>query len=513
MKASPFTRNTTSPHDVVFAAAARGCLWYSPLKRILLPLTIVLLGALAAFSAGESSQAARPHILIILVDDMGYGDPGCYNPQSKIATPNIDRLAREGMRFSDAHAAGSVCVPSRYGLMTGRHPFRPGASGGGKKPLIDEGQTTIASLLKANGYRTAMVGKWHLGFQENGYEQKLPGGPVDRGFDTFFGFRASTDIPPYFFIRGDRAVVPPTAHITEHHSPGWSPIQGEYWREGDIAPGLELKDVLPRFADEAVTVIHDHALSRTTQPLMLYFATTAPHTPWLPSAEFQGHSPAGMYGDFAMMVDVMVGRVLQAIDDAKMTDDTLVIFSSDNGPVWYPEDVRRTGHDAVGGLRGMKGSHWEGGHRMPFIVRWPGMVKPSSTSAQMICFTDVMATLADATHAKLPEDAGPDSFSFLPVLLGSQPENEPIRRSLVIERSVRLGPWKWIDGHEPALFVRPGRGFVPPKDSPPGQLYNLADDPAETNNLAAQKPEIVAKLKAELDRTKKAARTRPRPAF
>ena len=193
----------------------------------------------------------------------------------------------------------------------------------------------------------------------------------------------------------------------------------------------------------------------------------------------------------------------------RMADNTLVIFTSDNGPVWYPEDVKRTGHDSVGGWRGMKASNWEGGHRMPFIVRWPGKVKSGSTSAQLICFTDIMATLAAVTGAKLPASAGPDSFSFLPVLLGMQPEHKPIRESLVIGKSIRSGPWKYIEGREPVFFMRPGSPTSPAQNEPPGQLYNLADDPRETRNLAVDKPEIVARLKQEFARIQNATRTRP----
>ena len=479
------------------------------MKHTLAFLTALLLAPLAALHAADPPKPqAKLNIVVILVDDMGYGDPGCYNPQSKIATPNIDRLAREGMRFTDAHAPGPLCHPSRYGLMTGQHPFRTDVSKWPNQPLIKKGQATIASLLKSQGYRTAMVGKWHLGFEESGYDKVLPGGPVDRGFDSFFGFRASTDIPPYFYLRGDRAVTPPTNEIAEHHTEGLAPIQGEFWKAGGIALDVELKNVLPRFTDEAVTVICDHAKSSSAKPLMLYFAPTAPHTPWLPSPEFQGRSQAGMFGDFTMMVDAMVGRVLQALDDAKLADNTLVIFTSDNGPVWYPEDVKRTGHDSVGGWRGMKNSLWEGGHRMPFIVRWPGKVKAGSTSAQTICFTDVMATLADVTRTKLPDAAGPDSFSFLPVLLGAQPEDKPVRESIVIGKSIRSGAWKWIGGREPEFFMRPGSRTIPAQDEPPGQLYNLTDDPHETKNLAAEKPEMVAKLQAELQRIVNAERSR-----
>ncbi|MEO5740298.1 MAG: arylsulfatase, partial [Vicinamibacterales bacterium] len=466
------------------------------MNRATLICVSLVLALLSPAHAADAQERSKPHVLIILVDDMGYGDPGAYNHRSKIATPNIDRLAREGMRFTDAHAAGAVCHPSRYALMTGAYPFRTDVSLWPTQPLIKHGQTTIASLLKSNGYRTAMIGKWHLGFSEQGYDQALPGGPSDRGFDTFFGLRASTDIPPYFFVRGDRAVAPPTGHINAGASGGWSPIQGAFWREGGIAPGLALQDVLPRLTAEAVTVIREHATSSAARPLMLYVALTGPHTPWLPSAKFQGRSQAGMYGDFTIMVDAMIGHVLQALEDARMAHDTLVIVTSDNGPVWYPEDVTRTGHDALGGLRGMKGSNWEGGHRMPFIVRWPGQVKAGTVSAQTICFTDVMATLAEVMHATLPGDAGPDSVSFLPVLLGTQPARTPLRESLIVGQSIRMGDWKWIDGREPAAFQRPERGLIPAEGSQPGQLYNLADDPAESKNLAADRPEIVARLKA-----------------
>jgi RHS repeat-associated protein len=279
--------------------------------------------------------AGKPNIVFILADDIGYGDPGCYNPKSKIATPNIDRLAREGLRFTNAHAPGPLCHPSRYRLMTGRYPFRTDVSLWPKQPLIEKGRVTIASLLRDEGYHTAMVGKWHLGFREDGYDHPLRGGPVDCGFDSFFGRRASTDIPPYCYIRGDGAVTPPTGHTAAHHSEGWSPSQGAFWREGGIAPGLELKDVLPRFTDEACAVINAQADKKPNvrRPLMLYLAFTAPHTPWLPAAEFAGKSGAGMYGDFVMMVDAQIGRVLAALEKAGMTQDTLLIVTRHWSPV------------------------------------------------------------------------------------------------------------------------------------------------------------------------------------
>jgi arylsulfatase A len=473
------------------------------LKKLFIALLLMPIAGLPA--ADSPKPQAKPNIVILLVDDLGYGDPGCYNPKSKIATPNIDRLAHEGLRFTDAHAPGPLCHPSRYGLMTGRYPFRTDVSRWPQQPLIEKGQVTIASLLREQGYHTAMVGKWHLGFRENGYDQPLPGGPVDCGFDSFFGLRASTDIPPYFYIRGDHAVVPPTAHIAEHHSEGWLPTQGAFWREGGIAPGLELKDVLPRLTEEACAVINAQANQKpdARKPLLLYLAYTAPHTPWLPAAKFAGKSGAGMYGDFLMMVDAQIGRVLAALEQANLTKDTLLIFASDNGPVWHPADVARLGHDAVGGLRGMKADAWEGGHRLPFIVRWPGRVKAGTVSDQTICFTDLLATFADICGTKLPAGAGPDSFSLLPVLEGRQPEGQPIRGPIVMRAGsssammIRSGPWKLINQLGSGGFSQP-KTIKPEPGAPAGQLYNLRNDLSETNNLYLKHPEIVAGLEAEL---------------
>jgi len=476
---------------------------------------ILLTVVVCAFVAARAT-AAHPNIVVILVDDMGYGDPGCYNPRSKIPTPNIDRLAREGMRFTDAHAPGPLCHLSRYGLLTGRYPFRTDVSVWRTRPVIEEGQVTIASLLKSQGYRTAMVGKWHLGFAENGddvasrYDKPLPGGPVDCGFDAYFGIRASTDIPPYFYIQGDRAVMPPSNHIAANNSEGWSPIQGAFWRAGGIAPDLQLENVLPRFTDEAIEVIERHVQRADAtdrhQPLFLYLAYPAPHTPWLPSDEYVGKSGAGMYGDFTMMVDDHIGRVLDTLESEGLGDDTLVIFTSDNGPVWYDKDVERFGHDSAGGWRGMKADAWEAGHRMPLIVRWPGNVKPSSVSDQTICFTDLLATFASIVGIELPPGAGPDSVDLLPVLTGHGPENKPVRKSLVMRSgsgmmTIRMGPWKLIDGVGSGGFSQPRR-ITPGPNDPPGQLYHLAEDPTERRNLFAERADIVDKMSEELRRVR-----------
>ena len=455
-----------------------------------------------------------PNIVLILVDDMGYGDPGCYNADSKIPTPNIDGLAKDGIRFTDAHASGPLCHVSRYGLMTGRYPWRTEFNWR-RQPIIAENQDTIASFLKSRGYRTSMVGKWHLGFTEKlleDYTGELRGGPVDCGFESFFGIRASTDIPPYFYIRDNRAIMPPSATIAANDTPGWTRIQGAFWRKGHISADLKLEEVLPRFTREAISVINKHTEKKDKKPLFLYLAYPAPHTPWLPSQEFTGKSEAGLYGDFMMMVDAMIGDVLKALDANSMREDTLVIFSSDNGPVWYAQDIEKFGHDSSGGLRGMKADAWEAGHRMPFIARWPGKVAAGSSTGHTICFTDLFATLAVICGKDLPHAAGPDSLDFSPVLLGKQTEGKRVRPPIVMAAGggtmlIRDGDWKLINALGSGGFSKP-RKRKPQPGEPGGQLYNLSRDMAEKDNLYLEHPDIVARLQKKLDAIRKSKRTR-----
>ena len=457
---------------------------------------------------GEAPRgASRPNIVILFADDMGYGDAGCYNPNSKTSTPNIDRLAADGLRFTDAHAPGSWCVPSRYGLMTGRYPFRA------NRHRIEPGRLTIASLLKSRGYATACVGKWHLGLEgeKNPPPGKpLRGGPIDRGFDSYFGIHASLDIPPYYYIENDRPVAPPTETVAASNSPGWTRIQGAFWRAGRIAPGFRHDEVLPTFARRSIAWLRQHRKTARDKPFFLYLALAAPHTPWLPTGTFRGVSKASDYGDFVAQVDASVGQVLAALDDLGVRDETLVLFSSDNGPVWYPQDVRRFGHRSVGPLRGMKGDVWEGGHRMPLIARWPGRVKPGTTSDALVGFTDVMATFADILGATLPDGAGEDSFSFLPVLLGRKLDR-PARDTMIHPAGltgIRHGRWKLILGLGSGGFTKPRRR-KPTAGEPKGQLYDLAADVGETKNVYAEHPDIVERLTKLLERQRKAGRTRP----
>ena len=462
------------------------------------------LGASFILLATPAFAAQKPNILFILADDMGYGDLGANNPESKIATPNLDKLAATGMRFTDAHAGGSSCIPSRYALLTGRFAVRAkmDASTG---PVIEDGRMTIASLLRDNGYKTAMVGKWHQGFEmpPNGaknefeYSKPLHGGPLDRGFDSFFGMHASLDIPPYFFIRDRKPLMPPTGTIEASASAGtdedWNNIQGAFWRAGLVAPDFKHPEVTPRFANESVEVIRGYGAGKKEKPLFLYLALPSPHTPWLPLEEFRGKSGAGMYGDFVMQVDAAIGQVLDSLDAAGLAQDTLVFFSSDNGPVWYDKDREKFGHDAVGGLSGMKFSSYEGGHRMPFIARWPGKTTPGSVCEQTIAFSDVFATLAELVGLKqIPQGMAEDSVSFLPYLLDSA--KAPAARAPLVhdDRTLRDGDWKLILSGKKR--ERSGKDAKPA----PAELFNLRNDLTEKHNLISEHPERAQRMQEEL---------------
>lgn len=444
-------------------------------------------------TAVSTAGAASPNIVFIMADDMGYGDPGYYNANSKAPTPSIDRLARQGVRFTDAHAPAAVCVPTRYGLMTGRYPFR---MTGGPGPLIAADRLTVAKLLQQNGYHTGMVGKWHLGVEHEKDPQPnqiLGGGPAQRGFDSFFGIPASLDIPPYYYIRGSRAVAVPSLKIGASNTEGWSRIQGAFWREGGIAPGYHHEEVLPKFTEEAVSFLNE---ASTEKPFFLYLALPAPHTPWLPLKPFLGKSQAGIYGDFVAQVDDTVGQVLKVLDDRKLSDNTIVFFTSDNGPVWYEADETKFGHASTGPFRGMKGDAWEGGHRMPFIVRWPGVAQAGSVSDVTICHTDLLATAAEVLGAKIPDGQAQDSVSFAAVLNdGStkQTRESTIHQSSGRVLALRQGDWKLIPALGSGGFSQP-RSEKPVPGGPKGQLYHLGMDPGETRNLYLDEPQRVAQL-------------------
>ncbi len=488
----------------------------------------------------------RPNIVTILADDLGYGDPGCNNPSSAIPTPNIDRLAAEGMRFTDAHAGSSVCTPSRYALLTGRYAWRGRLKSGivweWDAPLIEEGRRTVASLLRDHGYATACIGKWHLGWEwtltdgsrpndhvafgemlrderyELGtridYTARLGGGPVDRGFDSYFG----VDVPnfaPYTWFEDDHLSEVPTVEKPDHL----------YGHPGLAVEGWELEPMIPEFTRRAVSYIEARATS--DRPFFLYLPLTSPHSPVVPNDEFKGRSGAGNYGDFVCEVDWVVGQVMDALERAGLTDNTLLIFTSDNGPerrtpddmgAW--ERVREHGHYSMGDLRGIKRDAWEGGHRVPFVARWPEVTPAGAICDELVSLSDLMATCAHVVGAELGSGEGEDSVSFVPMLRGAV--TTPTR-SFAIHHSAagvfavrarvpgREGDWVLIDAPSPDEndepdWFRAERGYEPHGE--PRELYNLADDLAERRNLHAEEPEIARELGRILDRARRESGTR-----
>ena len=372
----------------------------------------LLISALSLCGVIFADEPRPPNIVIILADDMGYGDCGAYNPASKIKTPHIDQLAKEGIRFIVAHAAASTCTPSRYGLLTGINPVRTGvlntllARG---DPIIAEEEKTIANLLKDHGYTTHMIGKWHLGFEMDmagkkkqfDFSKPILGGPVDRGFDSFYGIAASAGSSPVCYFKDREVPVLPTAKgaWTQHRGGGNSSTS-----KVDISPELKMEDISPQLCTEALKLIRNYADSDSAQPFFLYYALTGPHQPWVPTQAFQGKSGLGDYGDFMMQLDDEVGQVHAALKETGLDKNTLLIFTSDNGPGPYATRLMaESDHAAAGGLRGIKADIWEGGHREPFIVKWPGKTPEGSTSDAVINFTDVFATLAEMLGVDVAE--------------------------------------------------------------------------------------------------------------
>ncbi|MCB1226031.1 MAG: arylsulfatase [Verrucomicrobiales bacterium] len=447
---------------------------------------------LSSFLIPHSSFAAPPHpnIVYLICDDLGYGDVHCLNPDhGKIATPCMDRLAGEGMTFTDAHSGSSVCTPTRYGVMTGRYSWRGSLQSGvvtGYAPcLIEEGRPTVASFLKQQGYHTAILGKWHLNFQyldpESGAPLKgkqhktppigarIPDGPVARGFDYYHGFHHARDMEAV--IENDRVI--------EHD---------------------EVVHMLPRLKRKAVEYIDSRA--GKASPFFLYLPLGSPHTPIVPSPEWQGKSGLGDYGDFVMQTDDVVGAVSQALERNGFSDNTLFIVTSDNGcsKAAGIEALAAQGHLVSAGMRGSKADIWDGGHRVPFLVRWRGVVNASTSCGQLICHTDLFATMAEILGAPVPNGACEDSVSFLAALRGGP---IPSTRHGVIHHSIsghfayRQGPWKLLLARGSGGWSSPNEKKVP-KSAPAGQLYNLDEDFAETNNLFDSRPEVVAELLKQL---------------
>ena len=461
--------------------------------------------------AAENSETP-PNIVIIFADDLGYGDLSCYGA-SMITTPNIDRLASQGMRFTDAHSAASLCSPSRYGLLTGRCPWRLHKKGNGYR--LSPGDTTIASVLHGAGYRSAAIGKWHLGYSKDWNAAPILG-PLEVGFDYHFGVPSNHNDSTRAFIEN-------------HDLVGREP--GEQYR---IVEGRDFPQGLaePRIEDQVDTTLTNKAVDFITrnadQPFLLYFTPCAPHTHVTPAASFRGTSEAGLYGDHVQELDSHVGKILKTLDELKLADNTIVIFTSDNGSTpkdfrgtqgvnlnladdsgdirvkfkTAKEDAKKLGHVTNGLWQDGKGKSYEGGHRIPFIARWPEKIAPGTESDCLLSLTDLFATAADAAGAELPQDSAEDSFSLLPVLLGEEKCNADREEIFILGNgkdsaiAVCSGKWK--------LIARYG------DDQEKGnELYDLESDPGERTNVADQQPEIEQRLLTALEKAETSGRTRP----
>lgn len=448
-------------------------------------------------------EKSQPNIVIIFADDMGYGDIQAYNPESKIATPNLNEMAANGVSFTDAHTSSAVCTPSRYSLLTGRYAWRThlkrGVLKGHSPALIESDRTTLASMLKSQGYNTIAVGKWHvgIGYAETEYWSKLTRGPNSVGFDYFYGIPASLDMDPYVFIENETLSTPLTGKIVEASKHRRSEGEG-FWRKGLIGDGFEHQAVLPTLANKAIEQIQLASQSDDNKPFFLYFALPAPHTPWLPSKASQGKSGAGYYGDSVVDVDNLVGEVNAELKNLGIDDNTIVIYSSDNGAHWTEGDKKKYGHYANGKLRGQKADIHEGGHRVPLIISWPKKFVAGKVSSSLVVLNDLLATVASITGANVEQVRSLDSVDFSSELVSKKATDYD--RGAVIHHShrgmfaIRKGDWKLVEGQGSGGFTR-----VKP-DGQKMQLYNLKDDPAETTNLFAKHPDISKKLLVELEK-------------
>jgi len=481
-------------------------------------LIAAMLSALGLAPANElPEEPSRPNVVLILADDLGFGDLGVYNADSKIETPHLDSLAVEGLRFTDAHSPSAVCTPTRYGILTGRYAWRTELKSsvlmGFSPPLIESDRFTMADLFKGAGYQTACIGKWHLGLGwqlvEGGtvkerylrdatkvdLEAPFTGGPLELGFDRFFGCSAcpTTDWI-YSFLEGDRTVGLPSEAVvfkTSEHAE----MPGGWYRDGIATPGWEFEQVDPTFVSEACAWL---AETNREEPFFLYLPLSAPHAPWLPPEETRGKTEEGARGDMVALVDWAVGEVRAQLEEQELLDDTLIIFTSDNGP-----RIGLNGHASAGPWRGYKSHTWEGGHRVPLIARWPRKVPADSVYSDPASLTDLLSSFAAILDTELPEGAAEDSIDLSRVLLGDAPR-EPLRE-VVISHSVsgaftiRRGRWKLILGTEGSGgWVAPSDS-TDPSDESIGQLYDLQEDPGETTDRFDEEVEVVGELRALLD--------------
>jgi arylsulfatase A len=510
------------------------------MSRCLL-IVLTLLGVIANLTdAAAQASHGKPNIIYILCDDLGYGDVRCLNPEGKIATPTFDALAKEGMIFTDAHSGSAVCSPTRYGVVTGRYAWRTKLQkhvlGGLSPSLIEPDRLTVAKILKQHGYRTACIGKWHLGLdwvklpgkqvselsiekadQVNNVDYAKPfgGGPLAAGFDEYFGISASLDMVPYTFLKNDRVLKPTT---TNKSFPLMLGRKDNGTRLGPAAADFEAEQVLPTLTQEAIEFVKRQApAARDGKPFFLYLPLASPHTPIVPTKAWQGRSGLNMYADFVMETDHAVGQLLQALEEQMLTGNTLVILTSDNGcsPQAKFDELIAKGHNPSHVFRGTKADIFEGGHRVPFIARWPKVVKPGSTSDQLTCLTDLLATVASILDIPLPANAGEDSVSMLTALEGTA--KGPLREA-VVHHSIN-GSFAIRRGNDKLAFCPDSGGWSMPRPGtkaaeslPAAQLCDLSSDIGEQKNLLTEKPTVARELQALLHNYISTGRSTPGPA-
>jgi arylsulfatase A-like enzyme len=511
------------------------------------PLWLAAVLFAIAGSQTPAWAAKPPHIVIVYADDLGQGDLSCYNPAAAYKTPRIDRMAAEGIRFTDAHSASTICSPSRYSLFSGQQIYRSTGGGGiafegpAGPSYLKPGTVTLGDMLRKQGYRTGVFGKWHVGLTwldkdgkplRGGFETSrlidyakstpLVDGPNARGFDeSFITPNCPTTDPLYLYIENGMVPVP----ADRPHSSETLPNPGGKWRwdndEGWMAPGYEFVKADLLFYDKMRTFITTHRKNHPDQPFFAVLSTQIAHAPVLPAPEFAGSTNAGPRGDFVHQLDVLVGRLIDLLKESGIDDQTLLLFHADNGAetrhvVWMREDH---GHDPVGGWRGMKRDGWEGGHRVPFIARWPAKIPPNQVTAQLMNTTDIFATLASATGYALPDDVAVDSFDLLPAILGQQGEERPIRPHLLTQGfrgqfQIRQGNWKYLDhsGSGGNKYEGELAKYAVPEREPDaaGQLYDLAKDPGETVNLYFKEEAKRKELQELLSRLKRNGRSAPK---
>lgn len=482
--------------------------------------TLFTVPVLLTVCSSVLAEQKQPNIIFILADDMGYGDMSYLDKNSKLNTVNLDRMAREGVVFTDAHTSSSVSTPTRYGILTGRYNWRStlkqGVLNGYSKALIAPERETMASMLKKNGYTTAGIGKWHLGWDwnniENGNEnvdfsKQVKNGPTTRGFDYFYGFCGSLDMPPYIYIENDMPTSLPAKTTVNKGKYSW-------WREGPTGADFVHEEVLPNITARACKYIKEK--SKSDKPYFLYMPLPSPHTPILPTEEFRGKSGLGEYGDYVLMTDAMVGKVLEAVEESGEGDNTIIVFTTDNGcsPAAGIDELIKKGHYPNSIYRGHKADLFDGGHRIPCIMRWPKGAKPHYVN-QTVCLTDFYATFADINGYKLKDSEGEDSYSLLPAIK-SVKEIAPIREATVHhsikgEFTIRKGNWKLLMSLSSGgwSYPRPGKDNKIIETLPPIQLYNMAEDPKESKNLYKEYPEVVEELKSILVKYIKEGRSTP----